>query len=266
MPIAPGTHVVHTVRPGDTLCAIAGQFGAAFQDLVRANALQPPVTDPDRIYPGQKLLVRVPGMSQQSAVLHQVTEGDTVYGLAGRYSAGPEMLAALNRLERPDILRAQLVYIPAFVHEVEPGDSLFGIAQRYGTPMGELARANAGRPGFSPDVLFPGFRLVVPLPSSTNIVVFSPLPASRIAAGESLAGAARAFEAVVHYQIRDASGRPVTGERTFMTSAGAPAFGEFQVPLEFDRAPSTPTGTLLVYTRSARDGTVQDLVGVTVAF
>jgi len=267
MPIAPGTHVVYTVRPGDTLHAIADQFGASFPDLVRANSYYPPVAEPDLIFPGQKLLVRVPGMSQQSAVLHQVTEGDTMYGLAERYSAGLDMLIALNRMEQPDILQvARLVYIPAFVYEVEQGDSLFRIAQRFGVPMSELARANAGRPGFSPDVLYPGFRLVVPLPSSTNIVVFAPLPGGRVTAGERLIGAARAFEATVHYRICDASGRTVTRERVFMTSAGAPEFGEFQVPLELDVAPATPAGVIQVFTRSARDGSVQDLVGVNVTF
>lgn len=267
MPIAPGTHVVYTVRPGDTLYAIANQFGAALPDLVQANALYPPITEPDLIYPGQKLIVRVPGMSRQSAVLHQATEGDTMYGLAERYSTGLDLLVALNRMQQPDILRvAQLVYISAFVYEVEQGDSLFRIAQRFGIPMSELARANGNRPGFSPDVLYPGFRLVVPLPSSTNIVVFTPLPGSRIASGARLMGAARAFEATVLYRICDASGRTVTRERVFTTSAGAPEFGEFNLPLELEMAPATSTGTLLVYTRSARDGSIQDLVAVNVAF
>jgi len=267
MPIAPGTHVVYTVRPGDTLYGIAGQFGASYPDLVRTNAIHPPFAEPDLIFPGRKLLVRVPGMAQQSAVLHQVTEGDTMYGLAVRYAAGLDLLVALIRLEQPDILRvAQLIHVPAFVYEVEPGDSLFRIAQRFGVSLGELTRANSRRPGFSPDVLVPGYRLVVPLPSSENIVVFAPLPGTRIAAGDALAGAARAFEATVHYLIRDAAGRTVTRERVFMTSAGAPAFGEFQVPLEFDAPPAAPTGTILVFTRSARDGSVQDLTGVNVAF
>ncbi|OUM97202.1 MAG: spore gernimation protein [Thermobacillus sp. ZCTH02-B1] len=267
MPISPGTHAVYTVRPGDSPYSIANQFGSSLADLQRSNALYPPVTDPGLIYPGQKLLVRVPGTSQESVVLHQVTEGDTLFRLGERYSAGVDMLAALNRMEQPDILRvAQLVYIPAFVYEVEPGDTLWRIGIRFGASLNELACANAGRAGFSPDVPFPGYKLVVPLPSSTNIVVFRPLPGTRVAAGTPLAGRAREFEANLLYRIRDDAGRIVARERVVTASEGAPAFGTFSAPLVFDAAPATPAGKIQVYTRSPRDGSIQDLVEVPVLF
>jgi LysM repeat protein len=267
MPISPGTYAVYTVRPGDSPYSIANQFGSSLADLERANALYPPVTDPGLIFPGQKLLVRVPGTSQESAVLHQVTEGDTLYRLAERYSAGVDMLAALNRLTQPDILRvAQLIYIPAFVYEVEAGDTLWRIARRFGASLAELARANANRPGFSPDVLYPGYRLVIPLPSSTNIVVFRPLPGSRIASGTPLVGSARAFEANVLYRVRDDAGRIVARERAVTAAEGAPAFGAFSAPIALGAAPGTPAGAIQVYTRSANDGSIQDLVEVPVLF
>lgn len=267
MPISPGTHAVYTVLPGDSPYSIANRFGSSLADLERSNALYPPVTDPGLIDPGQKLLVRVPGTSQESAVFHQVTEGDTLFRLAERYSAGVDMLAALNRMEQPDILRvAQLLYIPAFVYEVGPGDSLWRISRRFGASLSELTRANASRPGFSPDVLYPGYKLVVPLPSSTNIVVFRPLPGSRAALGTPLSGSARAFEANVLYRIRDDAGRIVARERAVTATEGAPAFGAFSVPLAFDTQPGTPSGAIQVYTRSARDGSIQDLVEVPVLF
>ena len=267
MPVSPGTHVVYTVRPGDSLYTIANQFGTNVPAIVEANALYPPITEPSLIYPGQKILVRVPGMSQQSAVLHQATEGDTMFLLSERYSVGLDLLAAINQMEHPEILRvAQLVYIPAFVYEAEPGDSLFRISRRFGIPMSVITKANQNRPGFSPELIYPGFRLVVPLPSSTNIAVFTPLPGSRIFPGQVLSGVGRAFEAAMLYQIRDAADQTVTRERPFMTSAGAPSFGSFSVPIQFDQAPSTSSGTLLVYTRSAKDGSIQDLVEVAVTF
>lgn len=267
MPIAPGTHVVYTVRPGDTLYSIANRFGSSVPAIEQGNALYPPFMDPGLIYPGQKLLIPLPGMSQHSTVLHQATEGDTMYRIAERYSVGLDMLAALNQIERPDILQVgRLVYIPAFVYAVEQGDSLFRISRRFGMPMSELVRANQGRTGFSPDVIYPGYLMAVPLPSSTNIVVFQPLPGTKIAAGQTMSGVARAFEAAALYQIRDAAGRPVTKERPFQTNAGAPAFGTFRVPIQFDLVPATSTGTLMVYTRSARDGSIQDLVELAVMF
>lgn len=267
MPISPGTHLVYTIQPGDTLYTIANRLGTSVPALVQANALYPPVTDPDRIYPGQVLLARLPGISQQSAVQHQAAPGDTLYRIAERYSAGVDMLAALNQMERPDILPvARLVWVPAFVYEVVPGDSLFRISRRFGIPMSELTRANRGRPGFSLDVIYPGFYLVAPLPSSANIVVFQPLPGSKIVSGSPLSGAARAFEAVVDYQVRDTSGRIITAEKAVTASEGAPAFGRFETTIALDQSPPTTTGMLMVYTRSARDGSIQDLVEVPVTF
>src|SRR5690606_31499083 len=166
-----------------------------------------------------------------------------------------DLLAAVNQMQHPEILRvAQLIYIPAFVYEVEQGDTLYNISRRYGVTMNEIIRANQGRIGMSPDLIYPGFRIAIPLPSSTNIAVFQPLPGTVIAAGSELSGVARAFEANVLYQIKDAEERTVTSEKFFTASAGGPAFGTFNVALAFDQPPATETGTLLVYTRSARDG------------
>ncbi|WP_274365859.1 LysM peptidoglycan-binding domain-containing protein [Paenibacillus thermotolerans] len=267
MPVSTRTHVVYTVRPGDSLNTIANRFATNVPEIVQANSLYPPITEPDLIFPGQKVLVRLPGMSEHSTVVHQVTDGDTYYRLAERYSVGLEMLIALNPTQTPDILRvAQWIYIPAFVYEVEQGDSLFRISRRFGVPMSALARANQGRPGFSPDLIYPGFQLIVPLPVSTNLAVLEPLPGARIAEGQLLSGIARAFEAVVLYQIRDAEDRSVTKEKAITTTAGAPQFGRFNVQLKLDEKPATSSGTLMVYTRSARDGSMQDLVEVPVLF
>lgn len=267
MPISPGTHLLYTVRPGDTLYTIAEQWGTNVPSLVQMNALYPPITEPDRIFPGQVLLARLPGMAEQSSVLYQVQPGDTLYRIAERFSISLDMVAALNQIQQPDLLRiAQLLYIAAFVYEVEQGDSLYRISRRFGTPMSELIRANRNRPGLSPDVIYPGFRLVVPLPSSTNIVVFQPLPGTRIAPGQHLTGSARAFEATIHYQIRDATGRIITQERTVTATQGAPAFGQFDAQVQFDQTPAVQNGIVMVYTRSALDGSIQDLVEVPVTF
>jgi len=267
MPISPGTHIVYTVRPGDSLFSIANQLGSSVSSIAQINALYPPITDPNLIHPGQVLLVKLPGMSQQSAVVYQVVSGDTLYRIAERYSVGVDMLAAMNQLQEPDVIRvAQQLFIPAFVYEVEPGDSLFLISRRLGLPLNELVRANRNRPGLSLDVIYPGFQLVVPLPSSTNVLVFHPLPAVKISSNQRLVGLARAFEAVVHYQILDATGRIVTPEKTVMTTEGAPEFGQFDVSLQLDKTPALQMGLLMVYTRSAKDGSIQDLVEVPVTF
>jgi len=267
MPISPGTHLLYTVRPGDSLFSIAEQFGTNVPSLVRMNSLVPPVSDPDHIFPGQVLLARLPGMAEQSSVIYQVQPGDMLYRIAERFSVSVDLLVGLNQLQQLDNLRVgQLLNIAVFVYEVEQGDSLYRISRRFGTTMSELVQANQKRPGLSPDVIYPGFRLVVPYPSSTNIVVFQPLPGTRITPGQHLTGSARAFEATILYQIRDAMGRIVAQERAATTSQGAPVYGLFDVELSFDQTPASQYGMIMVYTRSARDGSIQDLVEVPVLF
>ena len=51
-----GASAAYTVRSGDTLTAIAAQFGVSVSDLVRANG----ITNPDRIMPGKVLSVPEP--------------------------------------------------------------------------------------------------------------------------------------------------------------------------------------------------------------
>lgn len=266
MPLSSGTHLLYTVRPGESLYTIAEQLGTNVPSLVQINALYPPVADPNLIFPGQVLLARLPGMAEESSVLYQVQPGDTLYRIAERFSVSVDLLAALNEIKYPNMLVvAQLLYVAAFVYEVEQGDSLQRIARRFGTTISELIRANSNRPGLSPDVLYPGFRLVVPLPSSTNILVSKPLPGTRIAPGDHVSGRARAFEATVNYQIFDATGRNVARERAATASQAAPEYGLLDIELQFDYPPAAPHGVLIVYTRSPRDGSVQDLVEVPVS-
>jgi len=168
MSIAPGTHVMYTVRPGDTLYTIANQIGTNVPALVQANALHPPIANPNLIYPGWKLIARMPGMSQESTLLYQVAPGDTLSRIARMYSVDVARLAELNRIPNPDDLKvAQLLYIPAIVYEIEPGDTLYRIATRFGITLDQLLRANSHRPGLSANVIYAGFRLVVPQPNKT---------------------------------------------------------------------------------------------------
>jgi len=263
-----GVHTIYTVMPGDTLYSIAARFGSAIQLLEQTNALFPPVTDPGLIYPGQVLVVPEAGLQQRDVVHYLIAPGDTLYAIGLRFSATPDVLVGLN----PQIQNANVIYagttlaVPAAIYEVEAGQTLYGISRSLGIPLRELVSANRRRPGFSPDVLYPGYRLIVPLPSSANIVVLRPLPGSRIAPGQVVEGVARAFEATIQYRIIDDNGLQVTRERTITTTAGAPAFGTFSTTIQFDRQPGTGTGELWVYERSARDGSIINLVQVKVAF
>lgn len=53
----PAQATTYVVKPGDSLSAIAFQFGVSLQELMAANG----ITDPDVVFAGQKLIIPVPG-------------------------------------------------------------------------------------------------------------------------------------------------------------------------------------------------------------
>lgn len=84
-----GGPIEYTVRTGDTLLAIAGRFGAAWKAVAQANDLK----NPDRIYPGQRLVVQtahiVPALRADGIVIN-LPEAVLYYFEGGRlvFNAG----------------------------------------------------------------------------------------------------------------------------------------------------------------------------------
>jgi LysM repeat protein len=82
----------YQVAPGDTLNAVAEQFGVSAETLLWAN----PLPDPDHLPAGRELTV-----PPISGVLHTVSHGDSVALLAERYGATVPAVIAANGLEEP---------------------------------------------------------------------------------------------------------------------------------------------------------------------
>src|SRR4051812_811534 len=61
-PIAPGDTVWHIVRPGETLEQIASRYFGSIQRWKELHQLNPAITDPNRIEPGQR--IRLPALRQ----------------------------------------------------------------------------------------------------------------------------------------------------------------------------------------------------------
>jgi Immunoglobulin-like domain of bacterial spore germination len=83
---------------------------------------------------------------------------------------------------------------------------------------------------------------------------------------QRIEGQARAFEANILHQLRDTNGVIVSNERFTTADEGAPEYGNFNSTLPFDRTPTSNRGELWVYTRSAKGGSIQDLVKTKVYF
>lgn len=267
MAVLKQTHVVYTVQPGDTVYAISSRFGSSAAEIQKANVLHPPFTDPYLIYPGWKLLVPVPA-EMPFRIIYITAPGDTLFRIGQQFSASVDLIVGVNRrIQNPNLLYiGQPMWVPAFVYEVEPGDSLVRISNHLQVPVNDILYANEGRPGFSLDLLYAGFRLLIPLPSSRDIVVIRPLPGDLIESGIRVEGFARVFEASVLLQIRDDNGVIVSNERFTTALEGAPAYGYFTETIPFDRTPTSPGGELWVYARSANDGSIIHLVRVRVYF
>lgn len=88
----------YTVRPGNTLYAIAQFFGTTAEKIAKKNGLNPPYT----IYPGQVL--ELPDEDTASPRYYVVRPGDTIVGIADRYGLEIDDILALNKLENPNII------------------------------------------------------------------------------------------------------------------------------------------------------------------
>ena len=96
----------YTVRPGDTLSAIAGRFGVSIGSIVRQNGLGSAHT----IFSGARLRVARGGdVTRQATQVangsgYTVQSGDTLGGIAARFGTSAATLARTNGIRNPNIV------------------------------------------------------------------------------------------------------------------------------------------------------------------
>lgn len=152
---------VHVVQPGETLSAIARQYGTTTDAIRALNGVE----DADAIDVGQRL--NIPGSAQQPLEAappgtHRVQPGETLSGIAKRYGLTLATLKALNAIgdaNRIFVGQELLLTTPAPVptappdaprsspfapdkHTVQTGETLSGIAARYGLTLQQLKQPN----------------------------------------------------------------------------------------------------------------------------
>ena len=166
---------VHVVEAGDSLSAIAQQYGVSLRAIMSANN----ISNSSLIYPGQRLVI--PGTDAPSSVpadtaVHVVASGETLSAIAQKYGVSLQALVEANSLaDASRIVTGQRLTIPAAgatsttpttpvaavpsEYVVGAGDSLAGIAQQFNTTVAAVAAANAIS---DPSKIFVGQRLVIP--------------------------------------------------------------------------------------------------------
>jgi LysM repeat protein len=172
------TTTVHVVQQGETLYAIARQYGVSVGAICAANR----IANPRLIHAGQRLVipvgggVPVPSGGSDRGTTHVVRPGENLYRIALRYGTTIPVLAAANGISEPTQIRVgQTLVIPGGssvplapasppltagqTHTVRRGETLSAIARRYGVSVWVLARANSLA---NPGLIVPGQVIVIP--------------------------------------------------------------------------------------------------------
>jgi LysM repeat protein len=155
----------YTVKPGDTLSAIAAKFGTTYQELAKLNG----IANPNKIYPGQVLKLTRSASTGNSApksavaATYTVKAGDTLSAIAAKYGTTYQELAKINGIADPNkIYPGQVLKLngsaaspkaPSITYTVKAGDTLSGIAMKFGTTYQRIAQINGIK---DPNKIYPG--------------------------------------------------------------------------------------------------------------
>lgn len=153
-----GTRTVTVyVRAGDTLWAIAREYGTTVEAIARENR----IADPNRIFAGERLRITLPARGNGEEI-YNVRRGDTTISIAGKFGVTLSALEDRNGLERGETIYAgDKLSIPGAgmsgeFYVVRPGDTLFYISRRTGVPIRTLVGINRIK---DPDLIYAGEHL-----------------------------------------------------------------------------------------------------------
>jgi LysM repeat protein len=168
---------VVTVEAGDSLSEIALAHGTTVAALMAANA----ITDPDRVYMGQRLVVPGPGSTPTTlpTMVVVVQRGDSLSGIAAEYGVTLSALIEANNISDPDTVHVgQELLVPGATRPITPtgpvvvivqsGDSLSAIAAEHGVSVSALMNANGIT---NADLISVGQELTIPgsMPPATTL-------------------------------------------------------------------------------------------------
>lgn len=145
------------VRAGDTLWAIAREYGTTVEAIARENR----IADPNRIFAGERLRITLPARGSGEEI-YTVRRGDTPISIAGKFGVTLSALEDRNGLERGETIYAgDKLSIPGArmsgeFYVVRPGDTLFYISRLTGVPIRTLVGINRIK---DPDLIYAGEHL-----------------------------------------------------------------------------------------------------------
>jgi hypothetical protein len=93
--------------------------------------------------------------------------------------------------------------------------------------------------------------------------IFKPLPNAEVGTTFTVKGQARVFEGVLNYSFED--GHNVLAEGNAHAAAGAPDWADFEFTVTFEK-PTNPVGALILFEKSAKDGTAANQLMIPLKF
>jgi|LSQX01.1.fsa_nt_gb peptidoglycan endopeptidase LytF len=108
-PPCPGG-TLYTIRPGDTIFALAQRFGTTVQAIIAAN----PGIDPLRLQVGQVICIPAPAPPMcPGGTLYTIRPGDTIFALAQRFGTTVQAIIAANPgIDPLNLQIGQVICIP----------------------------------------------------------------------------------------------------------------------------------------------------------
>ena len=100
----PSGTIIYTVKSGDTLSEIARDYGTTVNSIVLLN---PNISNPNLIYPGQQLTIRTNSSNNNSSstsIVYTVVRGDTLSEIARDYNTTVSNLVILNNISNPNLI------------------------------------------------------------------------------------------------------------------------------------------------------------------
>jgi len=163
----------YIVQSGDSLWSISKKYGISVDKLKDINNLSG-----NLLNVGQKLLIKDTSSSDDVGVYYTVKAGDTLYGIANKYSLSVDELKNMNNLKNNNLSVGQKLLVSGTgeivddstdydTYVVKSGDNLYAIARKYNTTVDKLKDIN----NLSSNLLSIGQKLLVPKTSVKRYVV-----------------------------------------------------------------------------------------------
>ncbi len=187
--------ITYVVRPGDRLADIAARYDVTMASIVQANGL----SNPDVIYPGQKLVIVLPGAASATVTavppsgdtVHVVQLGDTVDKIARQYGVSASAIVRANGITNADLIWVgQKLIIPRGGPTATP--------MPYASPVPAASPVPGVTPAPSATPAAAATPLVTPAPAATATPKPTAAPTIHVVqAGETLSAIAQRYGTTV---------------------------------------------------------------------